>query len=201
MDNVKYNHYEVLGLPQVATHQEIEEACLRLAKKYHPDTNPGDPLAARNFAQIEVAYETLGNPAKRQHYDNCMRAPADTPKASVVATDDGSTATESDKKNGFLAFIAGGFAGLIVGLVLILVGSLLSATLIGAILGIPIIGAGLFLMLSGPIKGVLNNRNAIKGPCPYCGTTVQGQREDAGLTCKACKKRLVQRDNRFYRVD
>lgn len=57
--------YSVLGLQPGASEEEIKDAYRRLAKKYHPDRNPGDPEAARNMAEVNAAYEQLRNPGQK----------------------------------------------------------------------------------------------------------------------------------------
>jgi len=61
--------YLVLGLERAATLGEIKRAYKRLARRYHPDINPGDHMAAQQFRQIAEAYETLSDPERRRHYD------------------------------------------------------------------------------------------------------------------------------------
>jgi molecular chaperone DnaJ len=61
--------YIVLGLERSATLNDIKRAYRRLARRYHPDINPGDRLAAVQFRQISEAYETLSDPDRRQRYD------------------------------------------------------------------------------------------------------------------------------------
>lgn len=61
--------YVVLGLRREATLGEIKRAYRRLARKYHPDINPGDRMAAAQFRQIAEAYETLSDPERRNRYD------------------------------------------------------------------------------------------------------------------------------------
>ena len=56
--------YKVLGLSPDATDEQIKSAYRRLAKKYHPDLNPGDPEAAKKMQQINAAYEQIKNPEK-----------------------------------------------------------------------------------------------------------------------------------------
>src|SRR5262249_19030385 len=55
------DHYEVLGLRRDATQVAIKRAYRRLAKKHHPDRNPGDPEAGERFKVISAAYEVLGD--------------------------------------------------------------------------------------------------------------------------------------------
>ncbi|MBI3049576.1 MAG: J domain-containing protein [Acidobacteria bacterium] len=61
--------YVVLGVSHGASEAEIKRAYRRLARRYHPDINPGDRMAAARFRQILEAYETLIDPARRSRYD------------------------------------------------------------------------------------------------------------------------------------
>src|SRR5229473_555948 len=61
--------YIVLGLERAATLGEIKRAYKRLARRYHPDINPGDRTTAQQFRQIAEAYETLSDPERRRRYD------------------------------------------------------------------------------------------------------------------------------------
>jgi molecular chaperone DnaJ len=61
--------YIVLGLKREATTADIKRAYRRLARRFHPDINPGDREAAARFRQILDAYETLIDPDRRRHYD------------------------------------------------------------------------------------------------------------------------------------
>jgi len=61
--------YDVLGVKRGASPGEIKRAYLRLARRFHPDINPGDQAAEVRFRQIALAYETLGDPERRQRYD------------------------------------------------------------------------------------------------------------------------------------
>lgn len=65
----KEDLYEMLGINKNASNAEIKKAYYKQAKKYHPDTNKGDPAAAKKFARITEAYETLSDSEKRQAYD------------------------------------------------------------------------------------------------------------------------------------
>lgn len=60
--------YQVLGLERGASDEEVKKAYRRLAKKYHPDANPGDAEAARKMQEINAAYEQIKNPPKESTY-------------------------------------------------------------------------------------------------------------------------------------
>ena len=62
--------YVVLGLPHGATESDIKRAYRRLARRFHPDINPGDRIAEARFRQILEAYETLIDPDRRSRYDS-----------------------------------------------------------------------------------------------------------------------------------
>jgi DnaJ-class molecular chaperone len=64
------NPYEVLGVPQGADAAAIKSAFRRLAKKHHPDANKTDPKAAQRFAELNTAYEILGDEKKRKAFDH-----------------------------------------------------------------------------------------------------------------------------------
>lgn len=61
--------YQVLGVSPDASDEEIKQAYRRLAKKYHPDLNPGDETAAKKMQEINAAYEQIKNPEKAQSAD------------------------------------------------------------------------------------------------------------------------------------
>lgn len=65
----KRDYYEVLGVKKTATDAEIKRAYRTLAKKYHPDTNPGDASAAEKFKEASEAYAVLSDAEKRKMYD------------------------------------------------------------------------------------------------------------------------------------
>ena len=67
--------YIVLGIERAASREDIKRAYRRLARRYHPDINPGDRLAAAQFRRIAEAYETLSDPARRRRYDTAGAAP------------------------------------------------------------------------------------------------------------------------------
>ena len=97
------NPYAVLGVPESASDEEIAKAYKRLAKKYHPDLNPGDEIAARKMGEINRAYDDIktlrqqGNAyaahstydpeaEARRSYTYYYRRPRLDPVAMVLAT-------------------------------------------------------------------------------------------------------------------
>ena len=63
------DYYSTLGVAKTASEKEIKQAFRKLARKHHPDVNPGDKAAEAKFKEINEAYEVLGDPAKRKKYD------------------------------------------------------------------------------------------------------------------------------------
>ncbi len=63
------DYYAILGVEKTASQDEIKRAYRELAKKYHPDKNPGDPEAEERFKEINEAYAVLSDPDKRAEYD------------------------------------------------------------------------------------------------------------------------------------
>jgi len=63
------DYYKVLGIGRSASEEEIRKAYRRLARKHHPDLNPGDKAAEDRFKKVQEAYDILSDPKKKQMYD------------------------------------------------------------------------------------------------------------------------------------
>ena len=63
------DYYQTLGVSKTSSEKEIKQAFRKLARKFHPDVNPGDKSAEAKFKEINEAHEVLGDPDKRKKYD------------------------------------------------------------------------------------------------------------------------------------
>ena len=95
----KRDYYEVLGVAKDADEATIKKAYRQLAKKYHPDVNPGDKDAEEKFKEVNEAYQTLSDPQKRASYDQFG---PDGPQAGCGG---------GGGFGGFSGFEGGGFGG------------------------------------------------------------------------------------------
>ena len=69
MATPKHDYYETLGVPRKADAEEIRKAYRKLARKYHPDLNPGDKSSEERFKNVQEAYDVLSDAKKRPMYD------------------------------------------------------------------------------------------------------------------------------------
>ncbi|MEO8372258.1 MAG: molecular chaperone DnaJ [Candidatus Solibacter sp.] len=69
MATPKHDYYETLGVPRKADAEEIRKAYRKLARKYHPDLNPGDKASEERFKNVQEAYDVLSDTKKRPMYD------------------------------------------------------------------------------------------------------------------------------------
>jgi len=86
VENYGENYYLILGVSQNASLKEIKLAFRRLARQYHPDLNPDDPVSAEKFKQISQAYDVLSDTIKRRRYDRNipLQQPRTSRKKSTV---------------------------------------------------------------------------------------------------------------------
>lgn len=77
MAETKRDYYEVLGVDKNADAAKIKSAYRKLAKKYHPDVNPGDEEAEKKFKEASEAYAVLSDDEKRRQYDQYGHAAFD----------------------------------------------------------------------------------------------------------------------------
>ncbi len=83
----KKDYYALLGIPRSATKVEIKSAFREMAKKHHPDKNPGDTAADDRFKEINLAYEILGNDITRSVYDEFKQGEERLKKSQVPVDD------------------------------------------------------------------------------------------------------------------
>src|SRR5258708_12628739 len=69
MATPKHDYYETLGVSRKADTEEIRKAYRKLARKYHPDLNPGDKASEERFKNVHEAYDVLSDTKKRPMYD------------------------------------------------------------------------------------------------------------------------------------
>ncbi|HEY7637304.1 MAG TPA: J domain-containing protein [Gemmatimonadales bacterium] len=95
--------YQILGVPDSASQDDIKKAYRRLAKQYHPDANPNNPSAAERFKEISEAHSVLSDAEKRKQYDRMRRLGAfeDIPRRRPAGARPGGTETGDLGGEGF----------------------------------------------------------------------------------------------------
>ncbi len=106
----KRDYYEVLGVNRSASADEIKRAYRKLAKKYHPDMNPGDKKAEARFKEVNEAYEVLSDETKKARYDQFGFAGVD-PNYGAGGAGFGGFDGDIDLNDIFSSFFGGGFGG------------------------------------------------------------------------------------------
>ena len=110
MAEQKRDYYEVLGVSKGATDDELKKAYRKVAKKYHPDMNPGDKEAEAKFKEANEAYEVLSDKDKRARYDQFGHAGVD-PNFGAGGYGGGFDMGDIDLGDLFGSFFGGGFGG------------------------------------------------------------------------------------------
>ena len=115
MAQEKRDYYEVLGVSKGASEDEIKKAYKKLARKYHPDMNPGDKEAEEKFKEVNEANEVLSDPDKKARYDQFGFAGVDPSYgagAGGPGWGDGAAGFDfGDLGDIFGSFFGGGFGG------------------------------------------------------------------------------------------
>jgi molecular chaperone DnaJ len=106
----KQDYYELLGVPRKASAKDIRAAFRKLARKYHPDLNPGDKPSEEKFKQLQEAYDVLSDSKKRQMYDQYGFYSANIPPGGPGAGQ-GAESGGSDVNFDFGGFDFGGGSG------------------------------------------------------------------------------------------
>lgn len=111
MADNKRDYYEVLGIQKGASDDEIKKAYRQMAKKYHPDLNPGDKEAEARFKEVNEAYEVLSDAQKKARYDQYGHAGVDPNFGAGGYQGYGFDGMDIDLGDIFSSFFGGGVGG------------------------------------------------------------------------------------------
>lgn len=111
MADNKRDFYEVLGIQKGASEDDIKKAYRQMAKKYHPDLNPGDKEAEARFKEVNEAYEVLSDPEKKSRYDQFGHAGVDPNFGAGGYGGAGFDGMDFDLGDIFSSFFGGGVGG------------------------------------------------------------------------------------------
>ncbi|MBI2370902.1 MAG: molecular chaperone DnaJ [Deltaproteobacteria bacterium] len=186
----KRDYYDILGVKRDAGEAELKRAYRRLAKRYHPDVNPGNKEAEARFKQINEAYEVLSDPEKRKRYD--LYGHLD-PSRAYQGAGPGGFPFGFDLGRGFGGHGFGGFEDLLGDLF----GQGTQATPRG-----PVQGRDLTLPIEvdflEAVRGVSREITITRrAPCPRCGGSGRRSRTRA-QTCAACGGSGQRRESGFF---
>src|SRR5437773_6792970 len=103
--------YEILGVPRNATEADITKAYRALARKFHPDRNPGDKEAEAKFKEVQNAYDILNDPAKRSNFDRFGSPEGARGSGFGGFSGFGGNASQEDIQDLLRNFMGGGMGG------------------------------------------------------------------------------------------
>jgi DnaJ-class molecular chaperone len=105
------DYYEVLGISRQATEKEISQAFRKLARQFHPDTHPDDPVAEKRFKAVNEAYQVLSDADKRRKYDELGKDWERISQQQDFSRQSRQAPHGEDFSDFFETFFGGGFSG------------------------------------------------------------------------------------------
>lgn len=99
--DTNFDYYTALGVKRSASQEDIKRAYRKAVFRYHPDRNPGDEEASRNFKQVLDAYEVLSDTVRRANYDQVTRSAETESEAEEEPTREEGPQFDAEPGNGF----------------------------------------------------------------------------------------------------